>query len=658
MTGLGMALLLAACSDEFTAAPEQPSLAVGLTATASSGDRTSRNLWLSDTTLFIGDTATVLLRETDRFSAGGRGRRSVTFRSRDEDVAMVGSRSGRVVAVGVGTTRIVMRTSSGFRDSLTVTITPLASTVAPVAPVAPVESIDPPAITAPVAPPTGIVLPTLPQATVSTAEPLVTGRRWNVPAGDMAALQNAVNNAAAGDEIVLPNNAEYVGSLALSRHAGTGVVTLRSETVPTRGVRVSPSTAASLARIVTVDSRPAIGTVAGARGWRIIGVQALQRNDNIMNYGIVRLGSGSEATASEFVSDIVLDRVYVSAGLRGSTRRCVGINGSGLAVIHSWLAECHARGLDAQAIAGWTGSGPFLIENNHMEASSEHVVFGGADPKITNMSPSDITIRGNYMFRPLSWRNSGWLIKNIFELKHAKRVLFESNVLENNWIDGQVGYAILFQALTQDGAAPWSTIQDVTVRNNVIRNSTSGVHILSRRESGGATPVEPSKRILFSNNLFADVGRDPLSGTNGRILQLLGDVEDLSFVSNTFHGGLPTDAVMFAETPQLRTALINNVFQASMYGLMGSAVGEGSSALTAFNRAGITRGNVFTGRLERIYPAGNSFPTSLGPDAFVNSAAGDYTLRSTLPFAFSGGTRVGVDGRALLSATAGVVDRP
>jgi hypothetical protein len=648
MTGLGMALLLAACSDEFTAAPEQPSLAVRLTATASSGDRTNRNLWLSDTTLFIGDTATVLLRETDRFSAGGRGRRSVTFRSRDEDVAMVGSRSGRVVAVGVGTTRIVMRASSGFRDSLTITITPLASTVAPVAPV---ESMDPPAITAPVAPPTDIVLPTLPQATVSTAEPLVTGRRWNVPAGDMAALQNAVDNAAAGDEIVLPNNAEYVGSLALSRHAGTGVVTLRSETVPTRGVRVSPSTASSLARIVTIDSRPAIGTVAGARGWRIIGVQALQRNDNIMNYGIVRLGTGSEAAASEFVSDIVLDRIFVSTGTRASTRRCVGLNGSRLAVIHSWLEECHSRGFDSQAIAGWTGPGPFLIEDNHLEASTEVIHFGGPDPKVVGVSPSDITIRNNHLLRPMSWAGAGWLVKNLFELKHAKRLLFEGNVLENNWADGQAGFAILFQAMTDDATAPWVTIQDITVRNNIIKNTTSGIHLLSRRPVNGVSPTEPSKRLLFQNNLFVGVGRDPVTGGNGRVMQILNDFEDVSIIGNTFYGSPSNDAVVFDLEPQRRLRIERNVFPATTYGVLGNSMGEGIAALDRFAPGHVVVGNVFTSRPERVYPAGNSFPASIGLSDFANAAGGDYTLRSTLPYAFSGGRLVGVDGRALLSAT-------
>ena len=31
-------------------------------------------------------------------------------------------------------------------------------------------------------------------------------------------------------------------------------------------------------------------------------------------------------------------------------------------------------------------------------------MFGGADPTIPNLVPSDIEIRDNYFFKPLSWK--------------------------------------------------------------------------------------------------------------------------------------------------------------------------------------------------------------------------------------------------------------
>ena len=635
------------------------------------------DLSLRDTTLAIGDTTSIAVAIRDRFGRDITRALKLRFVSRDTSVATVSPSKGVVTITGFGATQIVIRSSRGFADSLSVgvarvrlpahvaTSLPDTLTVAtadkpvtsatPTAPVAPVTPLSPSSPVSPVdatgsLPPFNA--PMLPAANVNVAMPAVS-RSIRVPGGDTVALQNALNNAVGGDEIVLPNGAEYIGSFVLPRHGGSGTVTLRSETVPTAGVRVNASTSAAFARLVTTDTRPAILTATGAQNWRVIAVSALLRNNTETNYGIVRIGDGSESSLSDFVSDIVLDRIFVSAGAQGSTRRCVGLNGNALAVIDSWLVECHSRGFDSQAVAGWTGMGPFLISNNHMEASSEHIVFGGGDPKVANVTPSDITIRGNHLYRPMAWANSGWLIKNLFELKHAKRLLFEGNVLENNWIDGQVGFAILFQALSQDGNAPWSTIQDITVRNNIIRNSTSGINVISRVTIAGVTPNEPSRRILFQNNLLLDVGHDPLTNANGRIVQLIGDMEDMTMVRNTFVGSGGTDAIMLdgAPTPTKRLTLANNVFSATLYGLMGARLGEGAVALRAYAPGGVTEGNVFTGRTQTMYPDGNSFPASVSLSDFVSSAGGDYTLRSTLPYSAHGGSLVGVDGATLLRAT-------
>ena len=650
LIGIAAVAVCTACTDEFMDTRDVPLVAARVSAVSLSKNVTG-SVQLRDTTLLIGDTTSLLVTVRDRLGRDATKNVRLNFFSRDTTVVTVGTLSGIVTVQAFGKTFLVVRASNGFRDSVLVRVeranVPKRDSVLVSAPKdpAPVPVSDTPA--------TSGTEPTLPRAQVSTASPDLSGRVTRVAAGDTAGLRRALNAATAGDEIVLPNNSEFVGSFALPVHAGSGVVVLRSETVPAPGVRVTPATAAGFARIVTRTVLPAIGTAPGAKGWRVIGVSAIQQNDAIDNYGIVRLGSGSEAALPEFVSDIVLDRVYVSAGARGSTRRCVGMNGASLGVINSWLADCHARGFDAQAVGAWTGTGPFLIENNHLEASSEVIAFGGADPKVRNMSPSDITIRGNYLYRPMAWANAGWLIKNTFELKHAKRLLFENNVLENNWIDGQVGYAILFQAISQDGLAPWTSIQDITVRNNIIRNSTSGVYLLSRREWAGVMPSEPSQRILFQNNLFQNVGKDPVSGASGRILQLIGDMVDLTIASNTFYGGLPTDAAMLDGTPQVRFTMINNVFQASTYGLMGAAVGEGNVATAKFAPGGVVKGNVFTGRQERFYPSGNTFPTSLTPSTFANASAGDFTYLSPNV----GGTRPGVNGTALLAATARAIVR-
>jgi hypothetical protein len=274
------------------------------------------------------------------------------------------------------------------------------------------------------------------------------------------------------------------------------------------------------------------------------------------------------------------------------------------------------------------------------------------------MVPSDITIRGNHLFKPMSWANGKWTVGTTFQLKNARRVLFEGNVLENHWADAHVGYAIVFTAVNQGGTAPWSKVHDVTVRNNLISNAASGVNLLSRYHAAPNFSDEPSKRILIRNNLFLNVGRDPVAGQTGPLLQVLHELEDVTIAQNTFFGAAANSAVQFDGLPNKRLMLLNNVFGATRYGVMGDGTtGDGVETFTKSAPGSIVQGNVFTGLDERRYPSRNAFPVSFTSSDFVNSAGGNFTLRSSLRFSISGGALVGVDGAALLNATAGVVSR-
>src|SRR5581483_1043507 len=109
----------------------------------------------------------------------------------------------------------------------------------------------------------------------------------------------------------------------------------------------------------------------------------------------------------------------------------------------------------------------------------------GATPVIQNILPSDIEIRGNHFYKPLSWRTGdpsfagdSWMVKNHLELKFAQRVLIDGNVFENNWVQAdQHGFAVQFTVRDENGAAPWAVIQDVTFSNNIVRHSGAGINI-------------------------------------------------------------------------------------------------------------------------------------------------------------------------------------
>src|SRR5947209_15906566 len=125
-------------------------------------------------------------------------------------------------------------------------------------------------------------------------------------------------------------------------------------------------------------------------------------------------------------------------------KRGIALNSGETSIINSYLSDFKNTGQDTQALCGWNGPGPFHIINNHLEAAGENVLFGGATAQIPNLVPSDIEIRHNHFYKPLSWKlddasyaGQHWSVKNLLELKNAQRVIVDGNTLENNWYDGQ-----------------------------------------------------------------------------------------------------------------------------------------------------------------------------------------------------------------------------
>ena len=500
------------------------------------------------------------------------------------------------------------------------------------------------------------IVPTPPQAFVSTVYPALTGVSRRVAAG--GDLQAALNTAQPGDEVVLAAGAVFTSNYVLPKKtSGTGWIVVRAEQVSVAaGTRMTPAQAAGVAIVKSPNSEAAIRTEQGAARYRLVGFEVTQATGLQINYGLVVLGTGDQAdnALALLPSDIVLDRMYIHGTLTDQLKRCVTFNGRALAVIDSWLGECHGKGFDAQGVAGWNGPGPFLIENNHIEGSGQAVMFGGSDPYITGLSPSDIVIRRNHMFKPLSWGNGKWEVKATFEVKHGKRILFEGNVLENHWIDAQVGFAILLQTVSQYGVAPWTTIQDVLIQDNIIKNSMSGVNLLSRVAYTGPMPTDGTARVAIVNNLFQDVGRDPFTGEAGIIFQLLSDLQDISIVNNTtVLAGVARHAVALDYLPEARLTLVNNVFPTTTYGIYGSNIGVGTVALTQYAPGATVGGNVLPGQSGSAYPINNFFPSSASGISFL----GDFTLASTNNF-FSGSFGViGVNGVKLATKTAGATQQ-
>jgi hypothetical protein len=507
-------------------------------------------------------------------------------------------------------------------------------------------------------PPHGSQDPELPRVSVDTRYVAPTGGTRTVRAGDN--LQATLDAARPGDVILLEAGASFVGNFTLPAKTGSGWIVVRSSTpdadLPPEGTRVVPSFAPALPKIVTPNANAALRTAARAHHYRLIGVEVMVAPSVTQNEGIVLLGDGAQNSLDQVPHHIILDRVYVHGNATLNLKSCVALNSATSAVIDSYLAECHGRGFDSQAIGGWNGPGPFKIVNNYLEGAGENLMFGGGDPSIPNLTPSDIEIRRNHFTRPMSWKGV-WTVKNLFELKHAQRVLVEGNVFENHWADAQNGSAIVWKSVNQYGTAPWSVVRDITFRRNRLRNVSGGIALAARPE---AHPAVPASRVRIADNVFDSVNVGAFIG-HGALFALGDGPASVTIEHNTaLHGGPANSAVaMDVAPPQMaRFVFRDNVLTRGQYGIFGSGAGEGVSALTFYAAPGFKfERNVLIGPNNgALYPANNSFPATIAAVGFVNAPGGNYRLATGSPYKKSGseGRDPGADIDAVDTATQGV----
>jgi len=348
--------------------------------------------------------------------------------------------------------------------------------------------------------------------------------------------------------------------------------------------------------------------------------------------------------------------MYIHGQSTGNNRRCVGLNGASSALIDSYVSDCHEAGADAQAVGGWSGPGPFKIVNNYLEASGENVMFGGSDPLINGLIPSDIEIRRNHITKPVSWKGGPWLVKNLFEIKNAQRVLVEGNLFENNWQDGQGGSAIVMKSVNQGGTCPWCVAKDITFRFNLIKNTGAGFALTGH--DIGATMI--MTRVTITDNVLSGIDVAPTFNGDGRGFLINNDPIDLVIAHNTVID--PTNmAITFGgptTEPPTRLTFRDNIVGGGQYGVKGPGLGT-AAALSAFMPTGGFWANVLTlapGNTSG-YPAGTYFPSSVSAVGFVSPSSLDYHLTSSSAYRNKGTDLLhpGADVDAVNSYTAGVI---
>ncbi len=532
------------------------------------------------------------------------------------------------------------------------------------------------------------------------------GRTWLVKEGGN--VQEALDKAECGDTVALQAGATFMGRFLLPEKPcdDSHWIIIRTSapdsSLPAEGSRMTPcyagvaslpgrpayackSTSNALARLLL--DVPGNGTVIlanGANHYRLLGLEITRQLPGKNIRSLIFLHGAAD--------HIIVDRSWLHGTAQDETGKGIQLGGATyVAVVDSYFSDFHCIAItgactDAQAIGGGNGElpmGPYKIVDNFLEASGECILFGGAHATVT---PADIEIRGNHLFKPLTWKpgNPGFVgaadghafvAKNLFELKNAQRVLFENNILENSWGGfTQTGFAVLLTPKNQAGKmgnlCPACRVTDVTIRYIWISHVASCFQIGNGASDKGGFSAG-GERYSIHDVVCDDVDGKVYKGF-GNFAHLGHRWPPLHDVSLDHITAFTPNAVLNignkgSGVPIANVTFTNNILTAGRLqvpsnGGPQSCSFEAHSRVPAdifsqcFSSARILRNAIIGGS---GWPKDNFTPKDAAAVRFVNfnnGNGGDYHLRPDSPYRKAGtdGKDLGADIDAIQAATAAV----
>jgi hypothetical protein len=451
-----------------------------------------------------------------------------------------------------------------------------------------------------------------PTSLPESAFPRLTGASHPVAPGDD--LQAVIDSAERGDEIVLQAGAEYPGPLRLPYKPGSGAIVIRSSALGqlSEGRRVALEDAPRLATILASESEPAIEALERAEGYRLAGLDLRPASGNAADVLLV-VGSSASTLPEALPTEIVIDRSLVRGDPELGARTGIQLASRAAAIVDSMITDVKTTSGESQGLAIRSAVGPILVYNTAIEAAWQNIAIGEYSPGSAELFPSDIAICKSLLEKPASWQTEAWTIKALIEIRRGRRVLLSDTELLRSWEATHQGYGI---TVADEGGAGGLFTEDIAVVNVRIRQVHTAFHVTTSDAS--------IRRVLVENSELTQVGN--------RLIQVFGGgVQDLRFIHVT--GQAPHSMLMADGAPSSGLMLRDGLFYAGTYGIFGSGMGSGTSALDAYFPGWIVAGNVLIGANASSYPPNNFFPPSFFEAGVVDADAGNFRLSPDSPFA-------------------------